>query len=355
MKFAMLAIAAVSALGQEASEGFDLRATLTGEGAYSRELAESPRDGSSVIGAARLLLYPTLKLNDHWTVTAALQSYTQPFFYSDFNDTGHRVKTDVLQASINYAQVWDRASLTVRVGELSSAFGSFLLRYDDAVNPLADMPIAYGYYAPVSAEGLAGAQIDATAGRFDGRLQLTSSSPMNPRQITQTDQYANWAGGGGYTIKQGFRVGASAFRGPYLDRQSPYYWWGELPPRDLPGTGLGLDAKFASGPWNAFSEWQHFTFSYHAMPTLTEHTGYGEVRRVLNPRWFLAARVEYVRYNRFAGYQRYETGVGYRLNRLQLAKVSYGIEQGPAVRSSIDSVVMVQLVSSLDLLSFARK
>ena len=44
---------------------------------------------------------------------------------------------------------------------LSSAFGSFLLRYDDAANPLIDMPQAYGYYgAGVTDYGLAAAQVD---------------------------------------------------------------------------------------------------------------------------------------------------------------------------------------------------
>ena len=356
MKRALVAVAAICcAYGQEATSGFDLRTTITGEGAYSSELAEAPRSGSASIAAARLLLYPTFKLNEHWTVTATLQSYTQPFFYGEFGDTGHQIKTNVLQASLNYARVWHGGSLTIRAGELSSTFGSFLLRYDDAVNPLSDMPIPYGYYSPISPLGLAGAQIDATAGRFDGRLQFANSSPVNPRQITQSDQYPNWAGGGGFTIKQGFRVGASAYRGPYLDRHFPYYFPGELPPRDLPATAIGADVEYASGPWNAYGEWQHFQMDYHAIPTFAEQTGYVELRRVLNPRWFLATRIEYARSNEFLGYQRYEAGAGYRVNRLQLAKVSYGVEQGPAVRSSVDSVVTVQFVTSLDLFSFARK
>ena len=356
MKRALLFAATLcAAYAQEANSGFDLRSTISGEGAYSRELTAPPRSGSAFMGAARALLYPTWKLSEHWTVTAALQSYTQPYFYTDFSDPGRYIKTDVLQASLNYSRTWRKASVTVRAGELSSAFGSFLLRYDDAVNPLSDMPLSYGYYSLVSPLGLAGAQIDATAGRFDGRLQFANSSPANPRQITQSDQYGNWAGGGGFTIKQGFRVGASSYRGPYLDRHSPYYFPGELPPHDLPATAVGLDVEFATGPWNLYGEWQHFRMDYHVIPTFIEQTGYGELRRVLNPRWFLAARIEYARANEIPGYQRYEAGAGYRLNRLQLAKLSCGVEQGPAIRSSVDSVVMIQLVTSLDVLSFARQ
>ena len=49
--------------------------------------------------------------------------------------------------------------MVVRLGQLSSAFGSFLLRYDDADNPLIGMPQAYGYYyKPVSTLGLTGVE-----------------------------------------------------------------------------------------------------------------------------------------------------------------------------------------------------
>jgi len=338
---------------QEATSGFDLRTTITGQGVYSPELTEPPRSGGTILGGARVMLYPTWKLNNHWTITASLQAYTRPFFESQFSEQGYGVTTDVLQASLNYTRFWNRASINVRVGQLSSTFGSFLLRYDDAVNPLPGIPEGYGYYAPISPLGLAGAEINATAGRFDGRAQFVNSSPANPRGITQPDQYGTWAGGAGYTIRQGFRVGGSTYYGPYLDRQYPYYFPGEEEPRKLPATALGLDVQFAQGPWNVYGEWQHFRMDYTVIPTFTEHTGYGELRRVLNPRWFLAARIEYVRSNSFTGYQRYEVGAGYRSNRLQLAKISYGIEQGPG-QGAISGVLTVQFVTSLDLFSAAR-
>jgi hypothetical protein len=347
--------AACRLLAQEASSGFDLRSTITAQGVYSPELTQRPRSGAAALADARLLLYPTWKLNTHWTVTASLQAYTRPYFETQFSEQGYGLTTNVLQASLNYSQVWNRASINVRVGQLSTAFGSFLLRYDDAVNPLPGIPEAYGYYAPISPLGLAGAEVNATAGPFDARAQFVNSSPVNPRGITQADQYGNWAGGAGYTIRQGFRVGASTFYGPYLDRRSAYFFPGEEEPRKLPATALGLDVEFAQGPWNVYGEWQHFRMDYTAIPTFLEHTGYGEVRRVLNPRWFLAARIEYVRSNSFMGYQRYEAGAGYRPNRLQLAKISYGIEQGSGLQSSTTGVLTVQFVTSLDVFSAARK
>jgi hypothetical protein len=350
----LLAAGGCLASGQEAGSGFDLRTTITGQGLYSRELTQVPRSAGAFLGGARMMLYPTWKLNEHWTVTASLQGYTRPFFYSEFATQGIGAKVNVLQGSLNYARFWNQASVQVRAGQLSSTFGSFLLRYDDAVNPLLDLPIAYGYYSPVSPLGLAGVEVNATAGRFDGRAQFVNSSPANPRGITESDQYGTWAGGGGFRIRQGFRVGGSAYRGAYLDRKYRFYFPGEDKPRNLPATAVGIDVQFATGPWNAYGEWQHFRMDYHAIPTFTEHTGYAELKRVLDPRWFVAARIEYVRYGRFPGYQRYETGVGYRLNRWQLAKMSYGLEQGKAVRPSVDNVVTFQLVTSLGLFSVGR-
>lgn len=354
----LLAVAAFGGLhqllAQEATSGFDVRATLTGEGVYSPELSQPPRSGSVLAADARVVLYPTWKLNNHWSVTASLQGITRPYYYSDFSTQGYGIKTDVLQASLNYTRIWSRSSINIRAGQLSSAFGSFLLRYDDAVNPLPGTPAAYGYYSAVSPLGLAGVEINATGGRFDGRAQFTNSSPANPRGITQSDQYGTWTGGAGFKIKQGFRIGSSAYRGPYLDRQSRFFKPGEDAPRKLPATAVGLDVQFAQGPWNAYGEWQHFNMSYHAIPTFTEHTGYAELRRVLSPRWFVATRMEYVRFGEFPGYQRYELGAGYRPNRLQLAKLSYGIEQGTGIQSPTTGVLTFQLVTSLDLFSVAR-
>lgn len=347
-------LACVRGYAQEAGSGFDLRTTVTAQGLYSQELTQPPRSGGAFLGGARLLLYPTWKLNTHWSLTASLQGYTKPFFESEFSTPGLALKGNVLQASLNYSRFWGRCAMTIRVGQLSSTFGSFLLRYDDAVNPLPGIPIAYGYYSPVSLHGLAGAEIDATAGRFDWRAQFVNSSPANPRSLTQSDQYGTWGGGAGLRLRQGFRVGASTYRGPYLDRKYPFYSAGEDRPRDLPATALGLDVQFGAGPWNAYGEWQHFRMDYHAIPTFTEHTGYGELRRVLDPRWFVAARVEYVRFGGFPGYQRYEAGVGYRPNRFQLAKLSYGVEQGAAVRSLVGTVVTFQLVTSAGVFSAAR-
>lgn len=328
---------------QEANSGFELRTTLSAEGVSSQELTQAPRDGDAMTGGFRAMFYPIWKWNNSWSVEGAFQVASRPYFFQEFETQGYGVKGDLLQAHLNYSHFWKKASVTARLGVLSSAFGSFLLRYDDAVNPLIDIPISYGYYSGVTLRGLPGAQLDATYGKMDFRAQFANSSPVNPRSVFDRDQYGNWAGGAGYTILQGFRVGASVFHGPYLDRQFAYFFPGESPPNTLPATGIGVDVSWGRGPWNAYGEWQHFQFDYHVIPTFREEFVYGELRRVLAPRWYLAARFTHMSASVGPSKQVFEAAVGFRPNTFQLVKLGY----------ETDNTVAIQFVTTLRPISVA--
>lgn len=356
-----LSIAILAGLGsvlcaQEADSGTELRATVTAGAAYSSRLTDAPRDGAPVVGGFRAILYPTWKINRHWAVSGAIQTHSRPYFAEEFSSQGYGIKTDILQAHLSYSQFWKKASLVVRAGQLSSAFGSFLLQYDDSRNYLTGMPIAYGYYGQtVSTLSLTGAEVDATAGRLDMRAQYVNSSPANRRSILAHDQYGNWAGGAGYTIRQGFRVGGSFYYGPYLDRKYPYYFPGEAKPRELPASAYGVDVQWGRGRWNVNGEWQRFLMTYRAIPNFTERTGYIESRYVLHPRWYVAARAGYVRASAFPGHEAYEVVAGFRPAADQLLKIGYQRLQGPTIRASQEDALLVQWVVSFRAASIARK
>lgn len=346
--------AALSLSAQEANSGVDVRATLTGEAIASHELTEEPRNGAPVAAGFRSMLYPTWKINNNLSVSSALQFVTRPYFYADLSTAGYGAKGYVLQASVNYARVSEKGSLLVRAGELSTAFGSFLLRYDDADNPLIGMPLEYGYYyAPVSFLGVAGAQIDATRGRWDGRLQFANSSPANPRSLFAKDQYGNWAGGGGYTIRQGFRVGVSGYRGPYLDRHYQYFFPGEANPSRLPARAVGFDASWERGHTRILAEAQKFVMPYTVIPTYREVATYVEFRQVLAPRWYVAVRPGYTSANAGGIVRCLETSAGFRPNRHQLLKVGYAVEHYSTGTSEFDNTFAVQFITTLDK-SFER-
>lgn len=347
-----LILLSAASWAQEAGSGFEMRATLSTGAFFSERLTNDPRDGGPATGGVRAVFYPSWKLSRHWSVSGAYQTYTRPYFYEQFTTQGYGWKGDLLQAHLDYSRFWSRGSLVVRAGQLSSAFGSYLLRYDDAANPLIDMPLTYGYYyKPITTLGQAGAQVDATAGPFDARAQFVNSSPANRRSVFDSDQYGAWAGGAGVTITQGFRVGVSAYRGPYLHRQHAFYHRGDGRPRDLPGSAYGLDVAWARGHWDVFGEWQKFQRTYLAVPTLNQHAGYAEARRVLHPRWFLASRVAYLRSNRTAAVDVYEFAAGYRPNAHQLLKFGYQAQHGPGAAGN---TFAVQLVTTFRVISLAR-
>jgi hypothetical protein len=332
---------------QEASSGLDLRATLSGLALTSNGLTEPPRSGAPGTAGSRSLVYPVWKISDNWFVSGALQFVTKPYFYEDFSDTSYGAKGYVLQASLNYSRVSDKGSVLVRAGQLSTVFGSFLLRYDDADNPLVDLPIEYGYYyAPVSTEGVAGGEMDATRGKWDGRVQFANSSPANPRSLFAHDQYGNWAGGGGYTIRQGFRLGVSAYRGPYLNRQYKFFYPGEAPPNTLPAHAVGLDAAWARNHTSVQGELQHFFFPYTVVPDHREWAAYAELKQVLSPRWYIAGRTG-LTYANGSQARNFETAAAYRPNRIQLLKFDYEIEYRNSGSLKIENTLAVQLVTTL--------
>jgi len=341
---------------QEAQAGLDLRATLsTGLFEGSAPTAQ-PRNGSPWVAGMRAMLYPTWKWNDHWSVSGAVQIHSRPYFAEEMRTQGFGVKSDILQATLNYARFWRDGSMVVRAGVLSSAFGSFLLRYDDATNPLINAPPTYGYYyAPVGTLGLTGVQADATYKKLDTRAQFVNSSPANRRSLFDHDQYGSWAAGAGYTIRQGFRVGASFYNGPYLSQNYPYYFPGEAPPHQLPARAFGVDAQWASGHWDIQGELQRFAMEYRLIPTFHEQAEYVEIRRVLHPRWFIAQRTAYVSNSAAPSMQTFEAAVGFRPNRSGIVKVGYGVDRVSGPTGTLARVFQLQVVTLLHPLSRAGK
>jgi hypothetical protein len=334
-------------VAQEAESGFDLRATLAGQAVTSSALSQPPRSGSPGVAGFRGLAYPTLKINENWFATGALQLVTRPYFHEDFSTNGTGAKGSVLQASLNYSRVSDKGSVLVRAGQLPSTFGAFLLRYDDADNPLVGMPLQYGYYyAPVGTLGLAGAEIDVTRGKWDARAQFANSSPANPRSLFARDQYGNWAGGAGYTIRQGFRFGVAGYRGPYLDRKYRYYFPGEAPPNTLSAHAIGIDAAWTQGHTIVQGEVQRFVFPYKLIPTFREWAAYVELRQVLSPRWYIAGRIGLTQANGMA-FRNLETAAGFRINRSQLLKLDYETRYNNIGSQKLDYTLAFQFVTTL--------
>ena len=340
---------ALTARAEGELRGFEMPMTLSGAAFASHRLSARPGTDSNTAAAFRVLAYPTLRISERWFFSGAIQVHSRPYLYEEFSLQGTGFEVDTLQAYVGYERFKGSKYVSVRAGQLASAFGSFSLSYDDAVNPLIDLPIGYGYYytSPVTTLGMSGVQVDVGGGKVDARAQFTSSSPTNRRGISDDGQYGSWTGGVGFTPVQGLRVGASAYRGPYLDDNHPFNFPGEIHSRLLPASGLGLDVQFARGHWYVKGELNRFLKAYTVFPTLRQSMGWGELKYVLSPRWYLAGRANYHRSNLIPGGEAYEFAVGYRQSRRNLVKVGYQIARGPRTRGSLDNVLAIQFVMKL--------
>ena len=350
LALSLLLIGPALLLGQEARFGFSDPATISFFGAQTRRATVDGSSGRSVTPAFRANLYPTLKLGSHWFAYGAVQVHSEPYFYEELSSRAHDVAANVLQAYVGYSRIANGRAVTIKAGQLSSAFGSFPLRYDDARNWLIDLPQSYGYYyTPVTVYGMPGVEVDVAFGRVDARVQLTNSSPSNPRSLLQADQYANWTAGGGVTLRPGFRLGVSAQRGPYLHRQHRFYLPGEAAPKSLPAVGYGTDVQWGRGRVSVNGEAQRFQYAYRAIPYFFTTIAYGEAKVTLTPRWYLAGRAGARWRTAYMGRdESYEAVLAFRPAAGHLLKFGYLAAHGPLSPGTRDNVIGVQYVMSLN-------
>jgi hypothetical protein len=362
----------VGLCAQEATSSISVPITVSGDVRATNTPAGEDAQ-TNPAASFRAVLSPTLQLTRHWFLYAALEAHSSNYFaYSTGSDDEEPVQFELMQAFIGYTNMLSRASILVKAGQLSSAFGAFPVEYDDSKMPLVDAPPVYTTglplrpdqlpcgvndilaqtygseidyrcggsarerygVTPVALYGLPGFEVELAIARVDARLQITNSSPVNPQGLTSGNQHAQWTAGGGYAFHGGLHVGASAFRGPYLDGSLGHLLPAGTSVRDFVASGQGIDAEWSKGRWSVAGEWQHFRFELPGfLVSPSEDAGYGQVKRILSPRVYLSARATAEHFGRiqdshgasasqFAGpLQIYELAVGYRLNRQQLLKV----------------------------------
>ena len=379
--------------------GFSLPVTASAGAMYTGRLQFEDPGNTPLTGGLRIMLYPTVTLGPHWFAYAAEQFRLAPYLYYDAYHPEHEWYVETLQAFVGYQIRREKATVVIKAGRLSSAFGAFPLHYDDADNPLLDQPLSYiqtltlgnnqlpcgvadllwqkyGYVdndcgggdgeglTPVSLYGLPGIQAEVSSHRLDGRIQVTSGSPSNPLSVSYAPQYAQWVLGGGYTIRQGLRVGVSGFRGPYLASGLAPLLPAGTSVRSFPASGLGLEVQWARGHWNVSGEWQRFQYD---LPGFTQAPSvistYGEAKRMLTPRLYVAGRAGWLKpggaadttgasTSQFAPWiGSYELGGGWWLNRHQLLKASYEwlrIEYLPGTQTNVLGVQFVTTFHALD-------
>ena len=137
-----VALAAL-AMGQSSDSGISFRGTFSGSVAATDRLQIQTPDASRITAGYRALLNPSIKLGQHWFGYASVQVLGKPYFFYDTYRSPRAYSTEVLQAFGGYQFRADRATVVIKAGQLTSAFGSFPLHYDDLENPVMSQPLSY--------------------------------------------------------------------------------------------------------------------------------------------------------------------------------------------------------------------
>jgi len=207
-------------------------------------------------------------------------------------------------------------------------------------------------------------EADLSAGKFDGRLQLNSGATVNPQSFTEFPSYVQATAGAGYSIRQGFRIGVSGFRGPYLGPVAAPFLPAGNGIRNFPASGLGADVQWVRGRWSVGGELQRFWFdspNFKVVPSI--FTGYAEAKAVITPRLYVSTRAGWLTTGRvadtsgvtassFAPWQQsYEFAGGWWLGRRELLKASYEWLKIEGRFGTKSNVLGMQFVYSLPALS----
>jgi hypothetical protein len=258
------------------------------------------------------------------------------------------------QAVLRYTRF---PALVIDAGKLVSPVGTFGLRRLPTTNPLIGSPDSY----PVSYPW--GTEVSGAAGLVDYRAAVVSLAATNTKYVPEPGAAPHIALGAGVTPNAALRLGASYTMGPYLsdaisDSLAAGASW-----RDYAQRLLAFDARFSTGYLELNGELAYSSYDVPGHDNAFAGTAYyGEVKYTWAPRFFTAFRLERNKYPfvrpKFGGiwtasdasFYNLEAGVGYRLTRETLAKVS--VERDDWVNRPGGHAVSLQLSREFDIASW---
>jgi len=257
-------------------------------------------------------------------------------------------------------------AFVVEAGQLTHVVGTFSSRYLSFRNPLVGAPDGYSLVYPL------GVKIAGSASMFDWRAGVLSKPLTNEEYTVEPSHAPRPAVGVGITPFTGFRLGASATVGPYLNH--------ELAPGLLAGRDwrsyrqriVAADLQLSRGYFEGFAELAHGRYEVPGADALAGFAWYVETKYTFTPRLFGAVRVErndypYIMpFNDFAwiadksDFTDVEVGGGFRLTSSTLLKLSVRADHwvpnpNPFAPQSSGRALAMQLSQTFDVMELATR
>jgi hypothetical protein len=286
---------------------------------------------------------------------------------------------DTLRAYAFYVRVrpWADSNFDIQAGRVPPVFGTFARRAYATDNPLIGYPLAYQYLTPLRPDALpwnadellrmrargwlssfsigdqtpnegvpvvsafhwdTGVELHAASDLVDGTIAVTTGTLSNPR-LTDDNSAPQIAGRVGVRPITGLVLGVSAARGPFVSSTAARGAVGDGHDRSFTQTAVGADLEYSRDYYliRAESIWSEWTLPRLGAPfidrPLTALSTYVEGRYKIQPRLYLAARVDHLGFSDIVGSEgaqswdapvtRIEIGGGYSLQRNLLLKFEY--------------------------------
>jgi hypothetical protein len=257
--------------------------------------------------------------------------------------------------------------LRIQVGKFATVIGAWPRRNLSWENPLITSPGPYDSMLAVSDDGgpstleafvnrrnapsnrqtwlpliwgpayITGASVSGQLAAFDYALEVKSAAPSaRPGQwdtINSGFSSAHYAGRIGWRPAPEWTLGASAAHGPYLRPETQPFLSSGSHWRDFEQTTLGIDAGYAHGHWQFWTELLGASFDVPNVGRVRALSGYVESRYKIGAQTWLSARWNQSRFgdapttdlswDRDAW--RLDLGIGHRFSRHLQGKLQYSI------------------------------
>ena len=265
-----------------------------------------------------------------------------------------------------YAQFTDLAGhyLNMNIGIIPNTIGSYGPRTYSDKNPLIGTPLLYSFHTAIDPSELGavgtfaeldearddryysgmpfiydacwntGAEFYGSAGKLDYSLGLLIGSVTHPalqqaKDVPQVTTHFT------YNFQPGFKLGFSAYLGPYLVKDDLTEYavpLGNLDPNDYLNGGIGYELYLSQRFLEIYSEGYYTYWEYPGLPKLKSMAGYLEAKYKIITHWYLAGRFDLIEPSKtkFATgenekwdypLKRYEFGIGYKPLRTTTVKL----------------------------------